>query len=126
MTRLRICRNTAAATAVEFALTAPLFFMLIFGIVESGILVWMQQTLQHSVQMAARCASINKTTCGDVTSIQNYASRQAIGLTLAPSLFNVSTRPCGIQVAATYTYSFITSYFGIPTLTLSAQACFPQ
>jgi Flp pilus assembly protein TadG len=121
----QICRDTRGAAAVEFGLTAPMFFMFLFGIIESGLLMWTQTGLQHGAEMAARCASINTTICGDVSSIQTYAAQQAFGLNPPPTTFTVSSPACGKQVSASYTYQFIATYFGAPSLTLTAQSCFP-
>jgi len=121
----KIRRDERGATAVEFALTAPVFFMIVFAIIEGGLLLWTQLGLQHGAEMAARCAGINKTTCGDNTAIQSFAAQQAYGLNPSPSAFTVSTAACGTQVSASYTFTFITTYFGTPNLALSAQSCFP-
>lgn len=116
--------NVSGATALEFALCAPAFFMLVMGIVELGILVFMQLSLQQGVEAAARCASINHTTCGNATQIQSYASAQSYGVTPPVAAFTVSTPACGNQVQASYTPTFLPG-FPIPTRTLTAQACFP-
>ena len=57
MTKPRFRLDVRGATALEFALCAPAFFMLVMGIVELGLLVWMQLALQQGVEAAARCAS---------------------------------------------------------------------
>ena len=44
---------------VEFALVAPLFFMLIFGIIIIGIGVYYQQQVAHAAREAARYAVVN-------------------------------------------------------------------
>jgi len=117
--------NISGATALEFALCAPAFFMLVMGIIELGLLVFMQLSLQQGVEAAARCASINKTTCSTAAQIQSYASTQSYGVTPPTSAFTVSTPACGNQVQASYTPNFLPS-FPIPTRTLTAQACFPS
>jgi len=122
----RIFRDERGTTAVEFALTAPIFFMILLGIIETGLLTWTRAGLQHATEMAARCATLSATTCGTTSQTQNFAVQQAFGLGIAPSVFSVSTPACGNQVSATYTYEFITTYFGTPSLTLSAQSCFPK
>lgn len=126
MRLVRICRDESGASAIEFALTAPLFFMILLGIIEAGLFIWTQTGLQHGAEMAARCATVNTTTCGNTSAIQNFAVQQAFGLSFAPSVFSVTTPACGNQVSATYTYQFITHYFGAPSLTLNAQSCFPK
>lgn len=121
-----IGREERGASAVEFALTAPVFFALLFGIIEGGLVMWTQLGLQHGAEMAARCASINTTICGTVSAIQNYAAQQAFGVGLPASSFIVTTPACGFQVSASHRYQFMTSYFGTPSVTLSAQSCFPN
>ena len=117
--------DISGATALEFALCAPAFFMLLMGIVELGLLVFMQLSLQQGVEAAARCASINKTTCSSTAQIKSYASAQSYGVTPPTSAFTVTTPACGNQVQASYTPGFLPG-FPIPTQTLTAQACFPS
>jgi len=42
----RFLRNAGGATALEFALIAPVFFALVAGIIELGLLLWTQVALQ--------------------------------------------------------------------------------
>ncbi|MBI3677964.1 MAG: pilus assembly protein [Proteobacteria bacterium] len=126
MKRIRDLRDSSGATAVEFALTAPAFFALVAGIIEVGIVLWSQLSLQQGVEAAARCASVNKTLCGTTSEIQSYAAAQSYGLTPATSTFTVSTPSCGNQVSASYTYTFLFGYFDLPNITLTARSCFPK
>lgn len=122
----RVCRDKSGTTAIEFAMTAPVFFALIAGIVEIGIVLWAQLSLQHGAEAAARCASVNQTLCGTEVQIKDYAAAQSYGLNPPASTFSVSTPACGKQVLASYTYSFAFGYFGLPGVTLSARSCFPN
>jgi Flp pilus assembly protein TadG len=104
-----------------------LFFMLVCGVIEGGLLIWTQVGLQHGAQAAARCASINATLCGTNTDIQNYALQQAFGLNVDPSTFSFSVAACGSQVSANYNFAFFSGYFfNTAPLTLAAQSCFPK
>jgi Flp pilus assembly protein TadG len=48
-------RNAAAGSAaIEFAFVAPIFFTLLFGILETGIMYFSQFTLQNATMVAAR------------------------------------------------------------------------
>jgi uncharacterized membrane protein len=88
----RICHDERGATLVEAAITMPLFLSLTFGVLQAGLLLWTQAGLQHGVDMAARCATVNDaavkagastslcfpgTAPGSVTkaTIQNYAAQ---------------------------------------------------
>jgi len=126
MTRLRLCKNKDGASAVEFALTVPMFFMMLLGAIQCGLLLWTQMGLQHGVEKAARCASIDSATCGSISTIQSYALGQSFGLNIPSSTFTVSTPACGNQVSASYDYPLLVDYFNQSTVTLTAQSCFPK
>ena len=125
MRLVRIWRDEQGASALEFAMLAPVFFLFIFGIIELGLMFWTQAGLQHAAEMAARCASINTKLCPNdkPDAITNYATQQAFGLTLPASTFTYSTPACGNQVNASYAFQF--QGLDLGPLTLSAQACFP-
>jgi Flp pilus assembly protein TadG len=53
--RRRLRRNAnRGAVGIEFAFIAPVFFLLLLGIMETGILFYAQNTLQYSTQNAGR------------------------------------------------------------------------
>jgi len=122
----RAWTNIQGMAAVEFGLTAPIYFALLAGIVECGLLLWTQVGLQQGTGLAARCASISPTICSSTTAIQSYAAQHTFGLNPPPAVFSVSAPACGNQVNASYAFHFVSSYLGIPALTLSAQSCFPK
>lgn len=115
-----------AVTSIEFAITAPLFILIIFGLLQFGLWIWTQFALQHATEMAARCASVNSTICGTASAIQTYAAQQALGLTVPSSIFAFSQTSCGNEVTAHYMFPSFAPALGFPSLTLTAQACFPS
>ena len=121
-----LMKSKDGTSAVEFGLTAPVFFMLLLSFFEVGRLLWTQVGLQHGTEMAARCASVDRTVCGSPSAIQNYAASQSLGLTVPPSTFSVAALVCGNQVTATYAFTAVAPYFGLPAVTLNAKACFPR
>ena len=126
MSIARLFRDCRGTTAVEFALLAPAFFMLMSAVIEGGLLLWTQIGLQHGAQAASRCASVNQTLCGTSANVQTYAAQQSLGLNVAPSTFTYTVTACGNQVSANYNFVFFLGYFmNRPVLTLSAQSCFP-
>jgi Flp pilus assembly protein TadG len=131
LTLTEIRRDARGTTAVEFGLTGPIFFMVVVGVIEGGLMLWTQVGLQHGTEMAARYASVTATCSGtpptptppSASAIKAYAAQQSFGLSPATSNFTFTTPLCGYQVSASYSFPF-TAYFPNP-LTLSAQACFP-
>ncbi len=117
--------DNRGASALEFALTAPVFFLFIFGIIEFGLLFWTQLGLQHGAELAARCASVNSLLCPNSNAITSYAAQQAFGLSLPSQTFTYSSLACGNQVSASYAFQF-PEVLNLSPLTLTAQACFPS
>ena len=79
--RLRaLVGDRQANTAVEFALAAPALFLFMFGIIEVGYALWMQNALDYSVAAAARCASLNGSACaavGGTSQVTTYAASES-------------------------------------------------
>ena len=116
-------RNTGGNAAVEFGLLTPVLLTFIFGIAEGGRLLWTVNALHYSVQEAARCASINKTTCGSSTQIQSFAAGRA-GAGFASSVFTATVTGCGNRVSASYTMP-LNIPFMAHSISLTAQSCYP-
>lgn len=65
----RLCRKKRrAAAAVEFAVVAPLFFLLVFGMVEYGRMVMVQQIITNGSREGARIAVLDGATTVEVVS----------------------------------------------------------
>jgi Flp pilus assembly protein TadG len=126
MSLARFRGDQRGASAVEFAVTAPVYFLILFAIIEAGLLLWTQLGLQHGAQSAARCAAIDTTTCNTSSAIQAYAAQKSFALNPPSSIFVVQTLGCGVNVSADYTYNFLSNFFKLPTLSLHAKACFPK
>jgi Flp pilus assembly protein TadG len=73
---------------VEFAVVAPLFFLLILGMVEFGRMMMVQQIITNASREGARVAVLDNTTTSDVTTaVQNYltgGSVQGATVTVVP------------------------------------------
>jgi Flp pilus assembly protein TadG len=77
---------TRGSAALEFAFIAPVFFMMLFAIMETGIMYFSQFALQNAVDQAARqirtgqAQSVNPATptyCAGTGTNVSYASAQA-------------------------------------------------
>ncbi len=122
----RLWSDRSGASALEFGILLPVFVPLVFGIIQFGQMFWTQTALQHAVEMAARCASINSTTCGSPSLTQTYAATQAYGLTFPTGTFVATVPACGNQVNAAYTFPFVVAaWFPAATINLSARSCYP-
>ncbi len=72
------------AAALEFAVVAPLLFMLILGLIEFGRLMMVQEVLTNGAREGARQAVLPHATQSDVTTtVQNYMTANMVsGYTL--------------------------------------------
>ena len=125
MTRKTFFNDQRGASAVEFALTMPVFLLMLLGVWQICFGMWAQFALQHGAEMAARCMNVNPTVCGTttITSTQSYAAAQSYGLNPSPSVFAVSTQTCGYQIKAAYPVSPVVANLSMFAFTLHAQAC---
>jgi Flp pilus assembly protein TadG len=66
-------RKQRGAAAVEFAVVAPIFVLLLFGMIEYGRMVMVQQMLTNATREGARRAVLDGTTVASVkTTVQDY------------------------------------------------------
>ena len=147
--------DTRGGTLVEFTVTIPLFLSLMFGLVQAGLLLFTSSGLQHGVERAARCASVNYSanqlglsqSCFSGvapnavtdTTIKQYAVQSSWGL--VPTSSNVTVHSpadsppdanakCGTGATAVpgYVVTISKSYnliHYIFSVTLNATSCFP-
>lgn len=122
-----LASDSGGAVALEFALLAPVLFLLVFGGVEFGRLMWTLSALNFSVQEGARCALYNPDgNCATTTAVEAFAAAATPQLQFPASDFTATAgNACGYQVKAAYPYTFIASGLFPVNPTLTAQACFP-
>jgi Flp pilus assembly protein TadG len=76
----RTCRrNRQGAAAVEFAFVAPVFFLLVFGMIEFGRAIMVEQILTNAAREGARLAVLDGSTITNVnTTVSGYLSNVGI------------------------------------------------
>ena len=112
LSRLRnFGRGNAGLTAVEFALAAPILFLLMFAVVEFGRAWWTKSSLQLAIERAARYAVVCATgACPSDAAIQAYAATQVTAETVASGAFAV-THPAGASCVS-YSYQYTPWFVG--------------
>jgi Flp pilus assembly protein TadG len=95
------------AAAVEFAIVAPLFFMLVFGCIEFGRALIVQQILTNASRVGARQAiTLNATESDVIATATGYAAGTAVpgvSVTVTPS---PATAAAGDMVSVTVAVPF--------------------
>ncbi len=101
----QICRRQRrGAAAVEFAIVAPVFFLFVFGIIEYGRMVMVQQVLTNASREGARIGVLDpptgQTSLPLVTStVNNYLTSAGItGATIVTTPTEPSTATYGQSV----------------------------
>ncbi len=85
-------KQRRGAAAVEFAVVAPVFFLLVFGMVEYGRMVMVQQIIVNSAREGCRAAVLDgSTTAGVKTTTINAMA--AGNITITTSNVTVSPDP---------------------------------
>lgn len=120
----RFSRTERGNTAVEFAFILPPLLLLLLGIMETGRGFWANAALSYAVEQAARCAAIDKNTCGTASEVQSYAAAQS-GAGFTSAIFTVSTAACGTLVTGSYPLTLHIPY-APSAITLNARSCYPD
>jgi Flp pilus assembly protein TadG len=87
----RVLKKNDGAAAVEFAIIAPLFFVLLFGIIEFSALLYNQAVITNASREAARysatfytnpAGTATRPTCGEVKSyVEQYVNAKMLSFT---------------------------------------------
>ena len=114
MTPKRLWDDTRGSSLIEFTVSVPLFLLLVFGLVQAGLILFTQTGLQHGVEAAARCASVNysanqlglSTSCFSIapntvtdSTIKTYAQNNSWGISPASATFvDPRLRVCKLEM----------------------------
>jgi len=105
-------RGRRGAAAVDFAMVSVVFLPLCFAIMELGIVLWVQNTLQTTAELTARCVATQNIACSNARSyaVSTGSSWLPSGM-VATSDVSVSTgASCngspGTAVIVTITHSY--------------------
>jgi Flp pilus assembly protein TadG len=105
----RMCRKKRrGAAVVEFAVVAPVFITLVFGMIEYGRMVMVQQMLTNGSREGARVGVLDGTTTSEVQSaVTTYLSNAGItGSTVTVTPNPPSSAGYGAPVTVTVTVPF--------------------
>ncbi|WP_425905578.1 TadE/TadG family type IV pilus assembly protein [Nitrobacter sp. TKz-YC02] len=116
-------QNKDGTTAVEFAIIAPVFILLLLGTIGLCLALFLIGSLHYAVEDGARCASVKTTICSDSATTIAYTQSHYLGPNISPT-FTYASAGCGNSVTGSVTYSMNIGFktFVFP---ISATACFP-
>jgi Flp pilus assembly protein TadG len=80
-----LVRDDSAVAALEFAMVAPIFLLLIMGVLENGLTLWQQSVLDNAARDAARLIQTGQQQGGGTTFVSRLCS-EITGLMSCSSL----------------------------------------
>lgn len=92
------------AAAVEFAIVAPVFFLMVFGIIEFGRMIMVQQVITNAAREGARIAVLDSATDARVnTRVNDYLasagfSDATVVITPSPPTLAKFDEPVSVEV----------------------------
>lgn len=140
-----VARSHRGQAMVEFALVAPAFFLLLFGIIEGGRFIYYYETLSHATREGARYAIVNgansltcstgpaapgSTSCDpDGSDVVDKVRQSALGMsgpaiTVTPVWHDPANNGRGstITVTASFTYSTLVPLLPLPDISVEAES----
>jgi Flp pilus assembly protein TadG len=130
-------RSSRGATLVEFALVAPMFFLVLFSIVEAARFVFYYEMLNNATRDGARYAIVHGENSFDPTGPPNDPSGADViarvkqsalgilgsGVSVTPTWTPAKNeRGTTVTVHASYTYSTIIPIVLMPPITVEAES----
>jgi Flp pilus assembly pilin Flp len=115
------------ATALEFALVAPLLFLMLFAGIEAGRLLHVASAFRSAIADAARCAELGRPACRDRAGMASTAEERMRALGAAATIpretLILANAPCGLQVEAELAYPPLLLPASLLSPRLRARAC---
>ena len=140
--RFRDCESGAAA--VEFAFMAPIFLVVLFGLIEFGRLYWLDASLRYAVEEVGRDAmaeytrtywtdtTVTDSALIDAVKTSSEASlpTSVLGYNFANITFTVTVDTSGnpdfLVLEGDYDFSFLVPFVPAPAMTLHAETRVPM
>jgi Flp pilus assembly protein TadG len=100
----RFRRNRRGSAAVEFALVAPVFFALLFAIIETALVFFAGQVLETAVQDSGRLLFTNQSNCAGMSQAdfkQNICDRVSALMSCAGVDVDVRSYAAGTAITIT-------------------------
>lgn len=125
--------NERGAVAVEFALLLPVVLLILFAIIDFGMMMYGREIVTNAAREGARAGIVQgppKRTSGEITTIaSNYLNGTGVNqadVTFTPAGAGLAS-PNTLTVTAVYNYNFLIPYIpnvlGVPNpLVITTQA----
>ncbi len=131
---LRRLAERNGSVTLEFAIVGLAFFLLIFFILEAGLLLWTKSAMQVAASETARCTAISASACRDprayaASIIGTWGVAGVISdpsVSVQPGTTCNSTTGHYSAVTISGTASWLSNFMPPSSALLSASACYPS
>ena len=98
----RACRQRGQAL-VEFALGALLLFLIVFGVVDFGRVIYAYSAVSNAAREGARYGAVHPSDTGLAQAIQTVAQGKTVGVSIAVTSVAVDTDKVTVSVSSSFT-----------------------
>jgi Flp pilus assembly protein TadG len=124
--RLAFLRADRGGAAIEFAIVAPVLFLIVLSMVDFGRMFYVTQGLQYATQKAARYYTLNPTAATSTVTTQltqamvgNWGSSVSVAYADTTNC-NANSKVTCTMITATCPFAFVVGYFGSGSRTITA------
>ncbi len=116
----------SGAMAIDFALVAPVFFMLVFGIIDFSRVAFTKGVMLYAMEEASRWAAVNFP--ATATDIEAFALGKFVVIDTANiTMFSATVTDNGdktksVTLQMDYTFAFMMPFLNLDPITLSTEA----
>jgi hypothetical protein len=123
---MNLFKNNRGTAAVEFAMSAMAVIWFILGIMQTGYIVWIDNLLNVSVDVAARCGALplSRTSPCNGPGLANMQNTANTVFGFSGATFN-NNSTCSNDNGSGLTGTYTVSIVFVANLTLTANSCYP-
>lgn len=130
---LRLGCDRRGSAALQFSFVSVIFFLTVFAVLELGLILSTENSLQSAASIAARCIAVGNSACANVAQYINSTALFEAESVTASDVTVTSTGSCngapGKAVTVTINHQFWKTRLLPPpfgTLTIALESCFPN
>jgi Flp pilus assembly protein TadG len=120
-------RSAEGAAILEFGIIAPVFILILFGVVEFGRLHWVRNSIEYAAEQTARWAIVN--TAATDSQLKAHALEQFDGIAAGKAVVLIDRDSANglnfLTVTVTCDFEFLVDFVGLGTLPLRGETRVP-
>lgn len=120
-------RSDDGAVAVEFALVIVPFLMMVFGVFETGQILWASSQIDFHVDRVVRIATVDASMSASAIQAQILSALDDLDASqLAVAVSRTNGTPDILRISVTYTHNPVTPFLFEEGITLNHNSAYPM